>query len=1134
MNHEASLVSKDFIRRHIGIPLIPYALGVSLLAGQFVAGQFAYADSGSSLKPALIVPKGGSDKTIQAESQPESFESYQIRILRNQNQLQAEKIKVLREELAEVSQKLHELKPRLFAQSDPSDQQKIATLSEKLREKEELANQLTAAKTALERDFATVRKKLTEMETVKEALTAMIEKQRLAKDQSHTDFKKQLEEIRTTAANEKNSLLKSIQQHETTHEQLQAAVAAKTQDVSRLDEVATRLNVALTAKHEDLLALEARLLAVYHEMLSMSETHALKENATQDHVQTLTTVLEKNRKENRELRAFREEMKWLADLFNGSHAILSKQIDQLSASLNEERGVRTELQQIKGDLETQYKHLAKAYDENDRSRQDAFGQIQTLSAALESSQKRTEDLEQELAVLLSHQDAGQEYSDKLEQLIAGLSLDSAAQLASEREVQRKMHEEHEQRLASEREVQRQMQEEHEQRTGSLLNHLEGATLAREESEAKHRTIQDQWQAQEAALKDALRDTVLDAAADQLAHRQVADDYVQKTETLLHHLATASTDLDAREADNRELLSQLDSAKNLYLSREGSLKDNLHEAFANYEKSLEKNAELARALQQSEERAVGLEEELALRHYALMAQEGQALELEAQHEAAVRSLESQLSELNGALSQEAQRSTHLESLLQQAAALAENQAANLAEHRVIFAERLAEAHQQQHEHTGAVAVLENQVSGLRDNLETQTGLTHHLALEVNRKNEELNQRLRDYKLELDDKEAALKFSQQTLEQVKGDLTDRLDEITNALQQERSQANELKAQLEHLTQEYENADKHKHELEALIRDLSHDLSEKQQMLALAQDKAATTDYDNQSLAKHNRDLLEQHTAAQTAHLEALDIILAHATALEDLKEQLKSAHETSKDALEMNQQLSILKRSLAEKEERIAALEETRAAVEREREAEVKRLEQTLATERNQRALAERDLQYARMNYTAERRSLLNLEQIARESMNKNVEQEKALSEALKKNGTFESDLGLLTLDKQEFERDLALLSHKLEEVLEQEKILKAQFQEELAAAKQQHDERVQSLEAEIAALDLDKVHNRELLAENQRLVREKYQLEMMLIEQRAKDSKVNEESALEKSEGDEFARTRLQRINELKSNQGSVE
>src|ERR1700722_3707457 len=76
------------------------------------------------------------------ETQPESFESYQLRILRNQNYMQAEKIKALREDLLEANQKLYELKPHLFVQSDPADQTKIAELMQLLEEKEKSFEEL--------------------------------------------------------------------------------------------------------------------------------------------------------------------------------------------------------------------------------------------------------------------------------------------------------------------------------------------------------------------------------------------------------------------------------------------------------------------------------------------------------------------------------------------------------------------------------------------------------------------------------------------------------------------------------------------------------------------------------------------------------------------------------------------------------------------------------------------------------------------------------------------------------------------------------------------------------------------------------------------------------------------------------
>jgi hypothetical protein len=97
----------------------------------------------------------------------------------------------------------------------------------------------------------------------------------------------------------------------------------------------------------------------------------------------------------------------------------------------------------------------------------------------------------------------------------------------------------------------------------------------------------------------------------------------------------------------------------------------------------------------------------------------------------------------------------------------------------------------------------------------------------------------------------------------------------------------------------------------------------------------------------------------------------------------------------------------------------------------------------RQAAERDLQYARANYTAERRSLLNLEQIARESMNKNNTLEKANAENVKRIAALEEVHANLAADKIELERDLIALSQKLEESLEQQKLEASSLETEKA-------------------------------------------------------------------------------------------
>lgn len=1187
MNHADSLVSKDFIRRHFGVPLFPYALGVSL----FIGG-IAFADQ-ASRSAVPIVPKSVIDTSI-AEGQPESFESYQIRILRNQNYLQTEKIKALREELAEVTQKMHELKPHLFTQGDPADQAKISSLAEKLKEKEELANQLSIAKISLEQEFSSARKKLTEMETVKEALTAMIEKQRLAKEQTNADFKSQIDELRAKAASEKSDLLKTIRQHEASLERLQSSVAAKTQDLSRLDDVATKLSAALASKHEELLALDARLLALYQEMQLMSAN------------------LDQQQQENRELKEFREEMKWIADLFQGSQEILHAGIDHVTANLNEERAKRHELAQLKSDLEAQYAKQAEDLNASESARQDISNKIQALSASLEAQQQRTAELEQELATLLSHQEAGQAYAEHIQKLVDHLSqarevqeehhaatagallyqLESAT-AALDQQIddnnQRKIreaglrsalqeayaaHAAQQQALEEHLAAHKQAAEEHVAETGALLHHLSGTESLLEKKREEFGLARQDWLAKEAEFKNALQDM----QAKLLSHEETSEQRLFQTGALLQHLDAAALALDAKS-------DEFGFAKQNWQAQETTLRDALREAYARFEQTIDENVRLSGDLQTSEANAQGMEDQLALRHYELMAQEGRALEMQAYHEASIRSLESQLSELNETLNVEAHRSAYLEALLQDAATLAQNNANTVEEYNSLFSQQIAEVDQMHQSHTGAVESLERRITGLRDNLETQTGLTRHLALEVNRKNEELNERLREREMELSDKQAALDETQHKLEEIKAELSARLEEITRNLEIERSQANDLKDRIEQMGLEQEKAEQHKQELEALVRDMSRDLSEKQQMLALTEDKATTTDYDNQALDKQNRELQQENQAARASHLETLDLLHTHAADLHSVRQQLAIAQEAVNVMSTAGQQLSDLKAVLDSKQARIATLESALAKLQNENEEQVRKLEQALADEKNLRSLAERDLQYVKMNYTAERRSLQNLEQIARESMHKNAALEKALSEAHRQLSDQENHVGLLNQDKQGYEQDLMALSQKLEEVLEREKSLHEQFQKDMMEANQQHQSHVAALEMQLDSfgdaaakhgelhreyaekvafiedlkqqmqilednlrqaqqkmdsseassvnaeerLSKAKEQNLELLSENQRLLRQKNQLELMLMEKNA-----DQNEAAEDAEDDGMSQSRIRRVYNMKSKTGSEE
>ncbi len=1232
MYQDDSLI--PFIRRHIGIPLLgitfkrilPFAIGMSLLTANAL-----HADS----RQALIVPKAKAD--AHADAQPESFDSYQIRILRNQNQIQAEKIKALREELAEVSSKLHELKPRLFTQGDPADHAKIATLGEKLKEKESLTNQLNAAKNALETEFSAVRRKLTELETVKEALTAMIEKQRFDKDQHHADFNRQIEEVRAAASLEKSKLLKTIQQHAEQVESLQTALNAKTEDANRLDDVATRLSATVSSKHEELLAIQARLLAVYQEMTALSEQHATKEQASQVHAQNLSSVLEKQRKENEELQAFREEMKWMSDLFQGSQAILSNQIDNLNAKLHEELARRTELAALKADLEGKYAELSKNLNGSETARKEALSNIQALSESFEKEQARTQELEQEIFVLLSHQDAGHTYAAALENLVKELDA----------------------HLSTQRNSQQLSETDNLHKTGALLHHLDTAEATLEANEA----AQKAWLTKEKLLKNGIQDAyanyeetvkkadkltaTISSLEDQLAVRNYgllvlggyllevqaqhdADLQVQQTaeknrsaKTVEEHQAAlrvlheqlsaqkAAFDAETQQATHEEIVLShtIQTAHELVT---GASRFSHEAAVKSFEDKLAalqiiRNAE-AEAIHSSHAASVkSFEDKLAALQ---VIRNAEAEAIHSSHEASVKSFEDQIAKLDTALNLEAERSTHLEMLLQEAAWLAQDHSQSLEQHQKLLAERMQEITALRQDNAALLDKAEKQVLSLRDNLETQTGLTRHLALEVNSKNEELNQRLRDREIELNDKQSVLEGTEKNLDEVKAAMAVRLEEIGKALEVEKAQVASLETQIEQFSFEHEKSLKHKEELETLVRDLSRDLTEKQQLLTLTEDKAATTDYDNQALAKQNRELAHLQSSTALNHAGSLDLVLAQATTLEALQQDLKIAQETIQQLAGSDGQVAVLRSLLADKESIIAALEKAKEEIEGDRIERVTALEQALAKELSLRALTERDLEYARMNYTAERRSLLNLEQIARESMSKSAILEKEVKENSERLASNEDDLHMLTLDKSDFEQDLLALSQKLEEVLAQEKsvrdslaaemetskklsdeaIVLAKLVEERDAALDKHhtarqdaEERLASLEEKIALHEAElakqqevkselnekiafiealqeqmqlleqklqfadqtlgekvaaiaaaeeragkiQAHNLEILAENERLLNDKNELERKhfdALQQKIQDSATSKDDEEDRAD---LGRSRLQRVNDLK-------
>lgn len=321
---------------------------------------------------------------LQSDTQPESFDSYQMRILRNQNQLQEEKIKSLREELHEISQKLYDLKPQLSKRSDPADQSRIVNLSQQLGEKELLLHDLTKEHQELERELAVTKQKLHEKEIEKESLVAMIRKQRDERDQYYDNFKIQMEGLTNAAVKEQKAAVKQIQQHEADIADLHQALAEKNQmldTVAKSQKIADQQLVDLKktlasekATKQELVAYNETLEKKMKDLQVLQNQYAVLKQETDaaatQHVNTIETLLvqmnyadvahkhlqsQKETLDNR-LTFLEEQINATTDLLNseqayaGSLAIDYEQLQKNAADLEERLTQREKLLQDRNSL----------------------------------------------------------------------------------------------------------------------------------------------------------------------------------------------------------------------------------------------------------------------------------------------------------------------------------------------------------------------------------------------------------------------------------------------------------------------------------------------------------------------------------------------------------------------------------------------------------------------------------------------------------------------------------------------------------------------------------------------------------------------------------------------------------------
>ncbi|MBA3602658.1 MAG: hypothetical protein H0W50_03250 [Parachlamydiaceae bacterium] len=213
-------------------------------------------------------------------------DDYRVKGLKEHNLKQAHKIRLLRQELAEKTQSVYEIKSQLFKQvGDPRDKEKIATLNQALSANEEVMDELKLEIQERERTTAKLEKAIADLEKTRaqefDNLKHQIEDLKRAAELNHGDFEK------------RGRVLETTQLH------LSEALENKTIQIASLEHELSKQQLAYIAKSNELKEAvenfsvkEAKSKRLISDLRANLETENSKKIATKTKLKN--TVEEKN------------------------------------------------------------------------------------------------------------------------------------------------------------------------------------------------------------------------------------------------------------------------------------------------------------------------------------------------------------------------------------------------------------------------------------------------------------------------------------------------------------------------------------------------------------------------------------------------------------------------------------------------------------------------------------------------------------------------------------------------------------------------------------------------------------------------------------------------------------------------
>ena len=984
----------------------------------------------------LIIPKGAEKAS---EVQPESFESYQIRILRNQNQIQAEKIKALREELLETSQKLHDLKPQLFNKGDPADQERIADLTIQLGQKEEVLNRLSSSRRDMETELSHARKKLTELDTIKDALTAMVEKQRTAKEQNAQNYKTQIEEMRFSAEAERTALQNKIAQHEAQAERLKQAVADKHKTVQRLDAIANAQDETLSQKQRELLALENKALSLYDEILATTEAFSAIHAQKDSHINDLTNALGQEKQKTRELADYKEEMRWLSDLSITTQTAMGKEIRTLKDELEQEKAINAELAIAKAQLEQRRQELAILTASHSDHRHEMEALTTRLKNDLNGQQLRTEVLQNQFLGILAHQEASHYYAETLEGMVGDLD---------------QLLEAKNQELATTNVA-------NTQATGNLLLQLDQAQTSLEQHKGYREAL-------ESYLSLLEKQHYVTTNANEANREKMAQGHTELYKTWQERLAKVQ---ELQEQKEEELKTQLEQALST-----GSA----HQSRAD-------NAEAL--LNESTQKIQNLNQELEARHNLIAQKEEQLKNLEVAQAALYVETDQRFKTLAANLEQEQLHTANLESLLENAS----NQIDQLEQQS---SKKSSDIEKLQISHVTAYMEWTDQIVELQAELDAQQRKTQAI---INRSSQDIAETERQLSEQLAVTERQLAVTERQLTEnlaaterqfsdqlaatehklavrdeqftnlnlahdyVKRELSQKISHIEDQLSHEKQNAENLQEQIILALAQVELEQSVGFEQSVKAKQLAKELEEKLQLLALSQTQTSTTDYDNQQLVRQNETLLREISALEQKLAAEQDKSHSHVTLVDQLRNDLGESEKQVQTIESLQRQVQKLEQAVSqhhaelEKERsshqetknahasKLGDLESYHSANLKGRETGIAQLQEALRSERESTERLRDDLKLSRKNYHQEHSSLRNLEEIISKVQTRSEAMEDQLADARLALSASKDEIRLLSEAQHELMDHISMKTDSVNHEIDTERLARKNLQEQLDKA-----------------------------------------------------------------------------------------